>query len=158
MQPADPECVQNLTLPASAATAKALRGAIKSFPSCAPCERGAPKSFVYCTFPTTGKTIRSADTRAAGAVVCAGFGFGLGFVAGPGPPSPGWVPVDAAATPAVRPSARMRESPPRAVVRWRRIKLRFALEGRNPSKGSGGVQAQTLCQIWLEVRRLECAT
>ena len=33
-----------------------------------------------------------------------------------------------------------REIPPRAVVRWRRIRLRFALEGPNPSKGSGALR------------------
>jgi hypothetical protein len=40
-----------------------------SFPSCGPCGRGAPKSFVYWTRPTTGKTIRSALTVAGLEVV-----------------------------------------------------------------------------------------
>src|SRR5215218_7326233 len=139
MHPALAECVQNLTLPASVATARARRGAMMSLPSCGPSERGAPQSFVYWTRPTTGKTKRLAFT-AAGLVEVTG-AWGLtpfrpgsswpGYCAGPG---------DAAATPAERPSSSKREIPPRAVVRWRRIRLRFALEGPNPSKGFGALQ------------------
>src|SRR4249919_2413711 len=108
MQPAVAECVQNLILPASVATASARRGAMMSFPSCGPCGRGAPKSFVYCTRPTTGKTKRAALT-AAGLVEAAG-ACGLTPFR-PGPSWPGYCVGlgDAAATPAERPSSNKRE-------------------------------------------------
>src|SRR5204863_9253305 len=118
MQPAEAERVQNLILPGSAATASARRGAMRSFPWCGPLGLGAPKSFVYCTRPTTGKTIRLALTRTVDVVATAE---GFGFATWPRPPSPGGRSGDAAATPAVRPNKTMREKPPRAVLRWRRI-------------------------------------
>src|SRR5947209_3052178 len=63
------------------------------------------------------------------------------YVVGPatGKTSVGTVPfagVAADAAPA-RPSARSRRRTPRAVVRWRLIKLRFALEGVDPSRHIG---------------------
>ena len=45
----------------------------------------------------------------------------------------------AAAGAAARPATRRRRRTPRAVVRWRFIKLRFALEGRHPSTLSGRI-------------------
>ena len=44
MQPALAECVQNSTLPASAASARLRLAAIMSIPWCAPPGRGWPKS------------------------------------------------------------------------------------------------------------------
>ena len=58
MQPARDEVVQNLTVPASAASASARRGAMMSLPSWLPCPRGSPKSSVYDAAPSTGKTSR----------------------------------------------------------------------------------------------------
>ena len=49
MQPARDEVVQNLTVPASAASASARRGAMMSLPSWPPCPRGSPKSSVVRT-------------------------------------------------------------------------------------------------------------
>ena len=46
MQPARDEVVWNLTVPASAASASARRGAMMSFPSWAPWPRASPKSSV----------------------------------------------------------------------------------------------------------------
>ena len=46
MQPARAEVVWNLTLPASVATTGDFLGARMSLPSCVPCGRGSPKSFV----------------------------------------------------------------------------------------------------------------
>ena len=46
MQPARAEVVQNLIFPSSTATAGERFGARMSFPSCWPCGRGSPKSFV----------------------------------------------------------------------------------------------------------------
>src|SRR6266536_6198247 len=150
MQPAELELVQILTVPASAATASAFRGAMMSLPWCGPCGRGAPKSFVYCTRPTTGNTIRLAVTRADGVVVGLGVA-GFGLVIGPVPPSASpEFPGCAEATPAERPSSRRRRETPRAVVRWRRIKLRFALEGPNPSRGFGSVSCRLRADLTLE--------
>src|SRR3954468_13909009 len=61
MQPAVAEVVQNFTLPDSTAIAGALRSARRSFPSCAPPARGAPKSSLYVTSPITGNTSRGTD-------------------------------------------------------------------------------------------------
>src|SRR4051795_4768085 len=55
MQPAVAEVVQNCTVPASTATAGACLSARMSFPWCGPPARGAPKSSLYVTEPTTGK-------------------------------------------------------------------------------------------------------
>src|SRR3984893_15876344 len=52
----------------------------------------------------------------------------------------GAAPGVADADPASRPSAARRRSTPRAVVRWRLIKLRFALEGRHPTRPFGGIR------------------
>src|SRR5919201_4909412 len=103
MQPALADVVQKSTLPDAAASASARLGARMSIPWCGPPGRGAPKSSLYCTGPRTGKTMGAG-----------------GFWAAP-------------ATPARRPEARRRKRIPRAVVRWRRIKLRFALEGEHPN-------------------------
>src|SRR6266545_581197 len=56
MQPALLDVVQNETVPASAATAGALRAARMSFPWCLSAPRGSPKSSRNWTSPTTGKT------------------------------------------------------------------------------------------------------
>src|SRR5829696_9461862 len=113
MQPARDEVVQNFTVPASAANASARRGAIKSLPSCRPCPRGSPKSFVYETDPSTGKTIR-----------------------GTLPPG------DAAAAAAPKSIAVRARRVPRAVFRRGVIRVRFALEGRKPSRVPGRFLAQ----------------
>jgi len=102
MQPALADVVQNFTLPASAATTGVFLRAIRSLPSCVPPPRGCPKSSMYVVAPATGKT--SVGTDAA---------FGC-FAADAGP---------------ARPNRRRRRRAPRAVVRWRLIKLRFAREG-----------------------------
>src|SRR5919201_4612412 len=94
MQPAVGEVVQYLTLPASAATAGDLFADMRSLPWCGPPGRGAPKSSVYVTVPTTGKISRG--TLATDA--------------------------DAAAEPAARPRLAARMRIPRAVVRWRLIR------------------------------------
>src|SRR5262245_56530561 len=57
MQPAREDVVQNLTFPASAATAAERQVVTMSLPSWGPCPRGAPKSSVYAALPTSGKTI-----------------------------------------------------------------------------------------------------
>src|SRR5919197_5009718 len=110
MQPALAEVVQNLTVPLSAATAIAFRGARMSMPWWGPPARGWPKSSSYVTGPTTGNTIGAAagGAAAAGAVNA---------------------PMAAASR------------SPRAVVRWRLIGLRFALEGRHPTPDSGRSRA-----------------
>ncbi len=46
MQPARAEVVQNLIFPSSTATTIDFLGASTSLPSCVPCGRGSPKSFV----------------------------------------------------------------------------------------------------------------
>ena len=56
MQPALAELVQNSTLPASTASARLRLVAMMSFPWCVPPARGSPKSSLYVTAPTTGKT------------------------------------------------------------------------------------------------------
>src|SRR3954447_12867753 len=112
MQPALRDVVQYFTVPASAATAGDRFAAIRSFPSCAPPDRGAPKSLMYCTWPTSGKTMWSGTFGAA-----------------------------ARAVPATRPMIAARKRTPRAVVRWRLIReraLRFASEGSEPSSVFGG--------------------
>src|SRR6266542_3821342 len=101
MQPAAEEVVQNLTLPDSTATAAALRGAMMSFPSWRPWARASPKSSGYVVGPTTGK-----------------MGLAGGFFGGV------WALAEPPA--AARPSPSRRRSTPRAVVRWRLIKLRRA--------------------------------
>lgn len=65
MQPAVAECVQNEILPASAATAIARFGAMRSLPGCGHLARGSPKSSRYVTDPTTGKTSRGTSDGAA---------------------------------------------------------------------------------------------
>ena len=57
MQPALAEVVQNSTLPASAARARLRLPAMMSFPWCGPARAGWPKSSMYVTVPSTGKTI-----------------------------------------------------------------------------------------------------
>src|SRR5262245_18427812 len=57
MQPAGADVVENWTVTAAAATARALRGARMSLPSCLPAPRGSPKSSTYETWQTTGNTI-----------------------------------------------------------------------------------------------------
>ena len=69
MQPAREDVVQNLTRPASAASASARRGARMSFPSCEPCPRASPKSSVQVASPRIGKTSRG--TFPAGAASAA---------------------------------------------------------------------------------------
>src|ERR671919_357824 len=68
MQPALRDVVQNLTVPASAATASARFGAMMSFPSCRRLPRGSPKSSMYVDGPTTGKISRGTFVVAADAV------------------------------------------------------------------------------------------
>src|SRR6478609_3895695 len=50
--------------------------------------------------------------------------------------------VVAAEAPPARPSRRSRRRTPRAVVRWRLIKLRVALEGPDPSREAGGPEGR----------------
>src|ERR1051325_5608914 len=50
--------------------------------------------------------------------------------------------VAAAAAPPARPSRRNRRRTPRAVVRWRLIKLRFAREGTDPSREAGDTKGR----------------
>src|SRR6476659_558145 len=50
--------------------------------------------------------------------------------------------VVAAPAPPARPSRRSRRRTPRAVVRWRLIKLRFALEAADPSRGAGNPEGR----------------
>src|SRR5437667_12467610 len=57
MQPAVAEVVQNSTLPASTASARARFGAMTSIAWCGPPGLGSPKSSVYDVVPSTGKTI-----------------------------------------------------------------------------------------------------
>ena len=117
MQPARAEVVQSVTVPASAATASARRGAMMSIPSWLPWPRGSPKSLPKLAWPTTGKTI-----------VWAAFAVG--------PPlffAPGSFGGPAAAAPVPRAARRVRKRTPRAVVRWRSMRLRFALEAPYPS-------------------------
>src|SRR3954467_11148567 len=114
MQPALRDVVQYFTVPASAATAGDRFAAIRSFPSCAPPDRGAPKSLMYCTWPTSGKTMWSGTFGAA-----------------------------ARAVPATRPMIAARKRTPRAVVRWRLIRgraLRFASEGSEGTRAVGSVE------------------
>src|SRR3954454_2637862 len=102
MHPALCDVVQYFTVPASAATAGDRFAAIRSFPSCAPPDRGAPKSFMYCTWPTSGKTMWSGTFGAA-----------------------------ARAVPPTRTMIAARKIAPRAVVVWPLIRgreLRFASE------------------------------
>src|SRR5215210_3600441 len=111
MQPALADVVQYLIVPASAATAGDRFAAIRSFPWCPPPDRGAPKSSVYVTAPTTGNTMWSGVFGAA-----------------------------APAVPAAKPRIAARKRTPRAVVRWRLIgerALRFALEGSEVSTRFG---------------------
>src|SRR3954471_1439161 len=68
MQPALADVVQNLTFPASAATAIAFRAAMMSLPWCGPPARASPKSSVYSASPTTGKTSFGVAARSARAV------------------------------------------------------------------------------------------
>src|SRR5438067_3039604 len=99
MQPAVAELVQNLIFPASAARASARLGARMSIPWCGPPGLGAPKSSMYSTGPSTGKTI-----------VCGG-------CAG----AAGTRPYPAVALPATRVTrpASVRARVPRVVVRKR---------------------------------------
>src|ERR671937_2139864 len=104
MQPAARDVVQYFTVPDSAATAGDFFADIKSLPWCAPPARGAPKSSMYVTCPTTGKMMWS------------------GTFGGPAP-----------AVPAARPTIAARKRTPRAVVRWRLMggrALRVASEGQ----------------------------
>src|SRR4051794_34285624 len=110
MQPAVADVVQNSILPLSTATAGAFRAARMSFPRCAPPARGCPKSSWELGAAATGEINVGTPLGCDGA---------------------------AAAVPA-RPRVRAkRRTTPRAVVRWRLIKLRFALEGRHPTRLCG---------------------
>src|ERR671919_2411897 len=140
MQPARQDVVWNLTVPASAATARARRGAMMSLPSCAPLPRASPKSSPYEDGPTTGKISRGTPFFVAACFGAAGGGpFGSGSLGGAtrfvfhGSGSPG----DAAALGTARPRRR-RKRIPRAVVRWLiKTGLRFALEGAYGNGDSG---------------------
>src|SRR5439155_19646773 len=101
MQPAVAEVVQNWIVPLSTATAEALRPASRSLPWCGPPARGCPKSAWYVVGAATGK-------------ISVGTAPGFGEAAD--------------AVPARPRSREKRRATPRAVVRWRPIKLRFALE------------------------------
>jgi hypothetical protein len=139
MQPARQDVVWNLTVPASAATASARRGAMMSLPSWPPLPRASPKSSVYVDVPTTGKISRGTPFligacfgAATGVFGSASLGGATGFVFH-GSGSPG----EAAALGTARPRRR-RKRIPRAVVRWLiKAGLRFALEGPYGNGESG---------------------
>src|SRR5207248_8737938 len=116
MQPALTEVVQNSTLPASAATTGVFFVATRSLPWCGPPARGWPKSSMYVAGPATGKI------------------------------SVGTLFAPAAEPGTARPSRSSRRRTPRAVVRWRRIKLRFALEGADPSSRNGETRGRN-CRL-----------
>src|SRR6476619_5329516 len=116
MQPAVRDVVQYLTVPVSAATAGERFADIRSLPWCGPPARGAPKSSMYWTVPTTGKMMWSGTFGAA-----------------------------ARAVPATRPRMAARKRTPRAVVRWRLIgerALRFASEGEEASTLPGAIRVR----------------
>src|SRR3954468_8567727 len=110
MQPAFADVVQNSIFPDSTATTGVFFAASMSLPWCGPPARGCPKSSMYVAGPATGKT----------SVGTAGAFFGGAADAG-----------------TAMPSRQRRRRTPRAVVRWRLIKLRFALEGADPSRQLG---------------------
>src|ERR1051325_2798488 len=122
MQPAVADVVQNSILPLSTATAGDFFVARMSLPWCGPPARGWPKSSPYVVGAATGK-MRVGTTPFIGA---------------------------ADAAPARPRSAAKRRSTPRAVVRWRLIKLRFALEGWHPTpdRGQPGKESSGVRQIW----------
>src|SRR5215203_2286533 len=103
MQPARQDVVQNLTVPASTATATDFLAAMMSLPSWRPDPRASPKSSVYVTGPTSGKIRRGTPAADADA----------------GPPS---------RTTAKRTTKRLR-----AVSRRGAIRTGFALEARHRS-------------------------
>ena len=142
MQPAFAESVQNLILPASGATAERVARGQDVVPFLVARSGAARRNRSwYCAGPTTREDEPRRRRRFAAGLVEVSARAGLTLVR-PGPSCPGYCVGfgDAAATPAEKPSSSKREIPPRAVVRWRRIRLRFALEGPNPSKGSGALR------------------
>src|SRR3954453_2580120 len=65
MQPAVADRVHSWTVPASTATTRVRRAAIRAFPWWLPPGRGSPKSSEKLVFPTTGNTIRAGDAECA---------------------------------------------------------------------------------------------
>src|SRR5919201_6041160 len=120
MQPAAADVVQYFTLPASAATAGDFFVAMMSLPWWRPCPRGAPKSLVYATSPTTGKMSRGTFPRAA--------------------------PAAAEAT--ARPSIAARKKKPRAVVRWRLIRERGHSGARPKGRRLAAASAEVISDVF----------